>query len=172
MSVIYSSKCRTETWLSKHAGASNSQGIRMAVRMVRIFATLTLIRLCSRTRLWSTGELCLKPYLSGPETALSGGGPGRLCTLEKVPHSGLAVQATNSPARVSRSMALNVMLSARSPCGPLAISKLRHLSPLHSNRLCIERGRMFGPPQNCRIVRPKPGPMSELLVVTGAAATA
>ena len=26
----------------------------------------------------SAGELCWKPYLSGPETALRGGGPGRL----------------------------------------------------------------------------------------------
>ena len=68
---MYSSKCKTETWSSKQAGASKIQGISMSVRMERIFATRMLTRLCIRTRSLSAGELVWKPYLSGPETALS-----------------------------------------------------------------------------------------------------
>ena len=82
-SRTYSSRCRTESWFSWHAGASNTNGMSLSVRMLRILATRMLMRLCSLTLTWSAGELCLYLYRSGPETDLKGGGPGRLCSLAR-----------------------------------------------------------------------------------------
>ena len=50
------------------------------------------------------------------------------------------------------------MLSERSHCGPLAVSKLLHPILAAVNKLNMESVRLLGPPHSCRILRPTVGP--------------
>ena len=129
------------------------EGTFIPVQICNIAATRMHTSICARTRSRVTGARSFRPYRSGPVAVVSGGppGPGRLCSFEKGPHSGLANTAEYSPALNSSTILSKLYESARSPVGEFCVSKFRPSIPAAVARLRSESGRESGPPQRNRI---------------------